>query len=135
MLPKLSGERVCRAIRETSNVPIIMLTAKNTEYDRVVGLDSGADDFISKPFGMMELVARIKAMLRRTGEDADQSSFHLGCLSVCPGRHEVKVEGEPVTLTYKEFELLCLLFKHQQELLFLFRLPFFGDSLLSISRL
>lgn len=116
MLPGEDGLQILQKLRgssSTKRLPVILITAKGSEYDKVRGLDIGADDYIAKPFGMMELVARIKAMLRRTSEDADQSSFHLGCLSVCPGRHEVKVEGEPVTLTYKEFELLCLLFKHQ----------------------
>ncbi len=116
MLPGEDGLQILQKLRAasgTKRLPVILITAKGTEYDKVLGLDIGADDYIAKPFGMMELVARIKAMLRRTDEYADQPSFHWGCLSVCPSRHEVKVEGETITLTYKEFELLCLLFKHQ----------------------
>ena len=115
MLPGEDGLQILQKLRgssSTKRLPVILITAKGSEYDKVRGLDIGADDYIAKPFGMMELVARIKAMLRRTDE-SDQPSFHLGCLSVCPGSHEVKVEGESVILTYKEFELLCLLFKHQ----------------------
>lgn len=116
MLPGEDGLQILqklRANKATKRLPVMMITAKGSEYDKVLGLDIGADDYIAKPFGMMELVARVKAMLRRTDEYADQPSFTMGCLSVCPTRHEVKVEGEPVTLTYKEFELLCLLFRHQ----------------------
>jgi len=116
MLPGEDGMQILQKLRSSSGtkrLPVILITAKGTEYDKVRGLDSGADDYIAKPFGMMELVARVKAMLRRSDEFADQPSFSMGCLSVCPARHEVKVEGEPVILTYKEFELLCLLLRHQ----------------------
>ena len=116
MLPGEDGLQILQKLRAasgTKRLPVILITAKGTEYDKVRGLDSGADDYIAKPFGMMELVARVKAMLRRSDEFADQPSFSMGCLSVCPTRHEVKVEGETVILTYKEFELLCLLFRHQ----------------------
>ena len=116
MLPGEDGMQILQKLRSSSGtkrLPVILITAKGTEYDKVRGLDSGADDYIAKPFGMMELVARVKAMLRRSDEFADQPSFSMGCLSVCPNRHEVKVEGETVILTYKEFELLCLLFRHQ----------------------
>ena len=102
-----------RAAAGTKKLPVIMLTAKNTEYDRVVGLDSGADDFISKPFGMMELVARVRAVLRRTESREENSDYQLGELFVSPKRHVVKVDGEEVSLTNKEFELLCLLLEHQ----------------------
>ena len=104
MLPEEEG---------TKKLPVIMLTAKNTEYDRVVGLDSGADDFISKPFGMMELVARVRAVLRRTETREENSDYQIGALFVSPKRHVVKVDGEEVSLTNKEFELLCLLLEHQ----------------------
>lgn len=116
MLPGEDGMQILQKLRSSSGtkrLPVILITAKGTEYDKVRGLDSGADDYIAKPFGMMELVARVKAMLRRSDEFADQPSFSMGCLSVCPTRHEVKVEGEMVILTYKEFELLCLLLRHQ----------------------
>ena len=103
-----------RAASATKRLPIIMLTAKNAEYDRVIGLDNGADDFISKPFGMLELVARVRAVLRRSGPtDSAAAEYRIGCLYVCPARHIVQVNGENVTLTHKEFELLCLLLENR----------------------
>ena len=116
MLPEEDGLTILQKLRAaagTKKLPVIMLTAKNTEYDRVVGLDSGADDFISKPFGMMELVARLRAVLRRTESREENSDYQLGELFVSPKRHVVKVDGEEVSLTNKEFELLCLLLEHQ----------------------
>ena len=116
MLPEEDGLTILQKLRAaagTKKLPVIMLTAKNTEYDRVVGLDSGADDFISKPFGMMELVARVRAVLRRTETREENSDYQLGELFVSPKRHVVKVDGEEVSLTNKEFELLCLLLEHQ----------------------
>lgn len=116
MLPEEDGLTILQKLRAaagTKKLPVIMLTAKNTEYDRVVGLDSGADDFISKPFGMMELVARVRAVLRRTESREENSDYQLGELFVSPMRHVVKVDGEEVSLTNKEFELLCLLLEHQ----------------------
>ncbi len=116
MLPEEDGLSVLQKLRAsaaTRKLPVIMLTAKNTEYDRVVGLDSGADDFISKPFGMMELVARVRAVLRRTGEKQESEDYQLGDLFVSPRRHIVRVAGQEVLLTNKEFELLCLLLEHQ----------------------
>ena len=116
MLPEEDGLTILQKLRAaagTKKLPVIMLTAKNTEYDRVVGLDSGADDFISKPFGMMELVARVRAVLRRTESREENSDYQLGELFVSPKRHVVKVDGEKVSLTNKEFELLCLLLEHQ----------------------
>ena len=116
MLPEEDGLTILQKLRAaagTKKLPVIMLTAKNTEYDRVVGLDSGADDFISKPFGMMELVARVRAVLRRTESREENSDYQLGELFVSPTRHVVKVDGEEVSLTNKEFELLCLLLEHQ----------------------
>ena len=116
MLPEEDGLSVLEKLRSsaaTRKLPVIMLTAKNTEYDRVVGLDSGADDFISKPFGMMELVARVRAVLRRTGEKQESEDYQLGDLFVSPRRHIVWVAGQEVLLTNKEFELLCLLLEHQ----------------------
>ncbi len=116
MLPEEDGLSILQKLRGaagTKKLPVIMLTAKNTEYDRVVGLDSGADDFISKPFGMMELVARVRAVLRRTESREENSDYQLGELFVSPKRHVVKVDGEEVSLTNKEFELLCLLLEHQ----------------------
>ena len=115
MLPEEDGLSILQKLRAaagTKKLPVIMLTAKNTAYDRVVGLDSGADDFISKPFGMMELVARVRAVLRRTESREENSDYQLGELFVSPKRHVVKVNGEEVALTNKEFELLCLLLEH-----------------------
>ena len=113
MLPEEDGLSILQKLRAsaaTKRIPVIMLTAKNTEYDRVVGLDSGADDFISKPFGMMELVARVRAVLRRTEQKPETEDYQVGDLFVSPQRH---VAGEEVPLTNKEFELLCLLLEHQ----------------------
>ncbi|MBQ2729927.1 MAG: response regulator transcription factor [Clostridia bacterium] len=114
MLPEEDGIEVLKKLRlgnETKSLPVIMLTAKTTEYDRVLGLDSGADDYISKPFGIMELISRIKALLRRCGDNNQKakSGYTVGELYVCPEKHIVKAEGKEVLLTFKEFELLCLL--------------------------
>jgi two-component system alkaline phosphatase synthesis response regulator PhoP len=112
MLPEEDGLSVLkklRADRSAERLPVIMLTAKNTEYDRVCGLDTGADDYISKPFGMMELTARVRAVLRRSSASAPEREYRLGELSLDPRRHLVTVGGEPVQLTYKEFRLLELL--------------------------
>ena len=111
MLPGEDGISILKKLRAspvTASLPVIMLTAKNSEYDRVEGLDAGADDYISKPFGMMELAARIRALLRRTDSTPAASEYQIGALYVCPDRHEIRVNGEPVALTYKEFTLLCL---------------------------
>ena len=113
MMPRLDGLEACGKIREFSDVPIIMLTAKGTEYDQVMGLDYGADDYIPKPFGMMALIARIKAVLRRSAPSEEEQEYVLGDLYVNPTRHIVRVGKEPVSLTLKEFELLCLLLEHQ----------------------
>lgn len=120
MLPGEDGISVLRRLRadpNTAGVPVIMLTAKNTEYDRVQGLDAGADDYISKPFGMMELVARVRAVLRRTEPKNESVEYRVGALYVCPDRHEVKINGEPVHLTYKEFLLLGTLLENQGRVL------------------
>lgn len=112
MLPEEDGLSVLRKIRsgETGyHLPIIMLTAKGTEYDKVIGLDSGADDYIAKPFGMMELVSRIKAVLRRVSERPQNSRTNIEGLCVDIQRHLVTVDGQPVPLTLKEFSLLCQL--------------------------
>lgn len=121
MLPEEDGLSILRRLRSsgaTKNIPVIMLTAKNTEYDRVIGLDNGADDFISKPFGMMELVARVRAVLRRISPAEDAAAdFTIGQLYVCPEKHIVKVSGEDISLTHKEFELLCLLLDNRGRVL------------------
>ena len=112
MMPKLDGVQALQQIRESGDVtPVIMLTAKGTEYDVVMGLDSGADDYIPKPFRMMELISRIKARLRRA-EDKGAEEYHLENLYLCPGRHIVTVDQEPVNLTLKEYEMLVLLLKN-----------------------
>ncbi len=116
MLPEEDGLSILQKLRSasaTKKLPIIMLTAKNTEYDRVIGLDKGADDFISKPFGMMELVARVRAVLRRTEPAAVSTEYQIGPLYVSPERHIVRVNGKDVTLTYKEFEILCLMLENE----------------------
>lgn len=113
MLPDEDGLHILARLRErneTSSLPVIMLTAKSTEYDKVIGLDSGADDYIAKPFGTMELISRVKALLRRT-KTADDGDKLYGKLFVSPSKHIVKVDGEDVSLTFKEYELLMLLMK------------------------
>jgi two-component system response regulator RegX3 len=115
MLPRISGVDVCRELRTRSQVPIIMVTARNAEIDAVVGLEVGADDYISKPFRLRELVARVRAALRRgKGEDSGSVQQHgevleIGDVRLDAGRHEVKVRGEQVALPLKEFELLEIL--------------------------
>ena len=116
MLPEEDGLTILQKLRSasaTKKIPVIMLTAKNTEYDRVIGLDNGADDFVSKPFGMMELVARVRAVLRRTEPASSSTEYQVGPLYVSPERHIFKVNGQDVTLTYKEFEILCLLLENE----------------------
>lgn len=109
MLPGEDGLEILKKLKnstKTKNIPVIMVTAKGTEYDKVVGLDSGADDYVTKPFGMMELVSRIKAVLRRSGQVPDKADLELHGVKVNVKKHEVTVDGNPVTLTLKEFELL-----------------------------
>lgn len=116
MLPEEDGISVLKKLRMsscTSAMPVIMITARTSEYDRVEGLDAGADDYIVKPFGMMELLARVRAVLRRTEGNPDGKEYRTGILSLSPEKHEVKVNGEPVVLTYKEFQLLCLLMENE----------------------
>jgi DNA-binding response OmpR family regulator len=106
-LPGMDGLDVCRAVRARSQVPILMLTARDEEPDRIVGLEVGADDYLSKPFSPRELVARMKAVLRRAEPQAPQQVLGLGDVVVNREAHEVTVAGEPVELTAKEFELLA----------------------------
>ncbi len=116
MLPEEDGLSILHRLRSASatrKLPVIMLTAKNTEYDRVIGLDNGADDFISKPFGMMELVARVRAVLRRTEPSATSQEYRVGSLYVSPERLIVRGDGEDVARTYKEFEILCLMLENE----------------------
>lgn len=113
MLPEEDGLSVLKKLRatpRTAKLPVIMLTAKSTEYDKVVGLDGGADDYVAKPFGMMELMARIRAALRHGGQEAPkEKTYSLGSLFVDPARHIVRDGDREVTLTLKEFQVLCLL--------------------------
>ena len=109
MLPGVDGLELLKKLKSSSrtkDIPVIMVTAKGTEYDKVVGLDSGADDYVTKPFGMMELVSRIKAVLRRFGQTPDKADQELYGVKINVKKHEVTVDGNPVTLTLKEFELL-----------------------------
>ena len=117
MLPEEDGFSILEKLRAapaTKRLPIIMLTAKGSEYDMVRGLDIGADDYIPKPFRMMELLSRIRALLRRSGaNDGRMEEYRVGNLYVNPTRHEVQVDGKDVVLTLKEFELLNLLISRQ----------------------
>ena len=115
MMPKMDGYEVCRKIREKSNVPIIMLTARADEVDKVVGLEMGADDYVTKPFGNRELIARVKANLRRsdiapvTNNEKDGNNQVYGDLNIDFDRYEVTKRGEVINLTLREFELLTFL--------------------------
>ena len=116
MLPDEDGLTILRKLRDsaqTARLPVIMLTAKGTEYDKVVGLDSGADDYIPKPFGMMELVSRVRALLRRTEPEQRNDTCSAGPIHVDLNRHVVTVDGKNVALTFKEFELLCYLMENK----------------------
>ena len=115
MLPGIDGRDICRAIRKRSQTPILMLTARAREVDKVLGLEMGADDYLTKPFGMLELIARVKALLRRSKtsraggpEDADEE-YSVGGVSMNVSRHQVEVDGKAVELRPKEFELLRVL--------------------------
>ncbi len=113
MLPDEDGLSVVRRLRgeaHTAGLPILLVTAKTTEMDKVKGLDIGADDYMTKPFGVLELISRVKALLRRSaGPGGREQILRLGSLALDQGRRTVKVEGEPCELTYKEYELLKLL--------------------------
>lgn len=111
MLPGLSGTEVCRRLRAESAVPILMLTARTAEIDRVVGLELGADDYVPKPFAMRELVARVRALLRRRELDRSEDGWYrrVGGIEIDFRRHEVRVDGTRVDLTPAEFKLLALL--------------------------
>ena len=114
MLPGLSGTEVCRALRQRSNVPVIMLTAKDSEIDKVVGLEIGADDYVTKPYSSRELLARIRAVLRRGQEPEDllPSTLEAGPVRMDVERHVVSVAGRPTQLPLKEFELLEMLLRN-----------------------
>lgn len=120
MLPEESGLDVLKKLKsrpDTENIPVIMLTAKGTEFDKVRALDDGADDYITKPFGVMELVARVKAVLRRSEQHSEaksqQAEYICGNLFVSVPKHTVTICGKEVALTHKEFELLCFLLENR----------------------
>ena len=117
MMPKMDGITVLKTIRRHGNsVPVLLLTAKAEIDDRVEGLDSGADDYVAKPFGIMELISRIKAVLRRCGHEgtvSDDCVYNIGCITLNTKKHSVEVDGNSVELTLKEFEVLRLLMKNQ----------------------
>ena len=121
MLPEEDGFSVLAKLRSDSStraLPVIMLTAKSDELDKVRGLDSGADDYVSKPFGTMELISRIKALLRRTSAGSTSNSeLTIGGLTISPSQHKVTAEGNVIALTHKEYDLLLLLVKHREEVL------------------
>ncbi|MBD1379837.1 response regulator YycF [Metabacillus arenae] len=117
MLPNRDGMEVCREIRKTYDIPIIMLTAKDSEIDKVLGLELGADDYVTKPFSTRELLARVKANLRRQQtqgieEPSDTNEIHIGSLVIHPDAYVVSKRGETIELTHREFELLHYLAKH-----------------------
>jgi len=122
MLPKVSGIDVCRQLRKRTQVPIIMVTAKGAEIDTVVGLEVGADDYVTKPYRLRELVARMRAVLRRASERdgsamIDSHRLEVDGVSLDPGQHLVHVDGEPLTLPLKEFELLHILLANAGQVL------------------
>ncbi|MDD3362462.1 MAG: response regulator transcription factor [Hespellia sp.] len=120
MLPGEDGIAILKKLKtnaRTKEIPVIMLTAKGTEYDKVIGLDSGADDYVTKPFGMMELVSRIKAVLRRTGVPVSKDVLSAGSVEVDTKKHQVMVDGREVILTLKEFDLLELLLRNKNSVL------------------
>lgn len=111
MLPGMDGIEILKTLRsrpDTAGIPVIMATARGTEYDKVLGLDLGADDYLAKPFGMMEMVSRIRAVLRRTGSGESRGVLRTGRLEMNCGEHTVRVDGQRVELTLKEFEILRL---------------------------
>ncbi|APX34362.1 DNA-binding response regulator [Brachybacterium sp. P6-10-X1] len=120
MLPGMSGTEVCREIRRTSSVPVIMLTAKDDEFDKVLGLELGADDYVTKPYSSRELLARIKAVLRRGQDSAEveeEATLTAGGIMMDVERHVVQVRGEDVSLPLKEFELLEMLLRNVDRVL------------------
>ena len=120
MLPEEDGVSVLKKLRSapaTADLPVIMLTAKGTEYDKVLGLDAGADDYVAKPFGMLELLSRIRALLRRTSRPAESAVYRCGELTVDLARHTVEAAGRSVALTQKEFEVLSLLLKNRGQVI------------------
>lgn len=139
MMPKLSGLEVCRALRAESDLPIIMLTARDAEVDRVLGLELGADDYLTKPFSLAELVSRVRALMRRRELDRNVATVHatrvVGGLELDLVRHRVLVDGRQVQLTPSEFKLLALLAEHPEHVFsrrkimeHLWETPFVGDQ-------
>ena len=113
MMPRMDGVTMTIKLREHHEFPVIMLSAKSEETDKVIGLNIGADDYVTKPFGMMELISRMKAVLRRSGKQQDKTKLSVGEICLDTKKHEVKVDGESVVLTLKEFELLEKLMRNQ----------------------
>ena len=113
MMPKMDGWEVCREIRKNSKVPIIMLTARGDERDELLGFDLGVDEYISKPFSPKILVARVEAILRRTGQDAGGDVLSAGGIVIDKAAHQASVDGEPMELSFKEFELLTYFLENQ----------------------
>ena len=136
MMPEMDGLSVCKELRKTSNVPVIVLTARDDDVDKIVGLEIGADDYITKPFNPRELVARVKAVLRRSqGGVVAESPLEVGDIHLDPARREVTVGGKPVTLRAKEFDLLAAFMRYEGVVLDRERLlslvwgqDFYGDT-------
>lgn len=116
MLPEIDGINLLKKLKsspETKEIPIIMATAKGMEYDKIQGLDLGADDYLVKPFGVMEMISRVKAVLRRYVKNEPEVTLSIGGLSLSPNEHRVTIDGKEIELTYKEFELLKLFLENQ----------------------
>jgi DNA-binding response OmpR family regulator len=136
MMPEMDGLSVCKELRKTSNVPVIMLTARDDDVDKIVGLEVGADDYVTKPFNPRELVARVKAVLRRAQNAvAPEAVLEVGDIRLDPARREVWVAGKPVSLRAKEFDLLTAFMRHEGVVLDRERLlslvwgqDFYGDT-------
>jgi DNA-binding response OmpR family regulator len=137
MMPEMDGLSVCKEIRKTSNVPVIILTARDDDVDKIVGLEVGADDYVTKPFNPRELVARVKAVLRRSqnGGVAPEAVLDVGDIHLDPGRREVSVGGRQIQLRAKEFDLLAAFMRYQGMVLDRERLlslvwgqDFYGDT-------
>ncbi len=118
MMPEMDGWEVTRRLRTQGNLPILMLTARDDDLDKIVGLEMGADDYLTKPFNPREMVARVKAILRRSGDSTPPDGRReIGNVVIDPGAHEVRVAGQPVTLRAKEFDLLLALADHPNQVL------------------
>ncbi|MCX5986356.1 MAG: response regulator transcription factor [Chloroflexi bacterium] len=136
MMPRIDGLEVCRRLRKDTSIPIIMLTARGDDVDKVVGLELGADDYVTKPFNPRELVARVKAVLRRaTSRVGVDTTVDVGDVSIDPGRREVTISGKPVQMRAKEFDLLLALaqengrvLSREQLLSRVWGYEYFGDS-------